>query len=43
MQREDLMSSDVLSEIVLLVSGFVIFVTLLLVAMAALTQTATLA
>jgi hypothetical protein len=42
MHREDLMNADMLSEILLLVSGFVIFVTLLLIVVAALTQTATL-
>ena len=42
MHREDLMSADVLSEILLLVSGSVIFVALLLTLVAALTQTAAL-
>lgn len=40
MHREDLMNSDMLSEILLLVSGTMILVTLLLILMAALTQTA---
>ena len=40
MHREDLMNADMLSEILLLVSGSVIFVTLLLILVAALTQTA---
>ena len=39
MHREDLMNADVLSEILLLVSGFMILVTLLLILLAALTQT----
>jgi hypothetical protein len=39
---EDLMNSDVPSEILLLVSGSLIFVTLLLILVAALTQTAAL-
>ena len=39
MHREDLVSGDMLSEILLLVSGSVIFVTLLLILVAALTQT----
>ncbi len=42
MHREDLMNPDMLSEILLLVSGSVIFVTLLLILAAALTQTAAL-
>jgi len=42
MHREDLMSADMLSEILLLVSGFVILVTLLLIGVTALTQTAAL-
>ena len=42
MHREDLMNADMLSEIVLLVSGSVMFVTLLLILVAALTQTAAL-
>jgi hypothetical protein len=42
MYREDLVSADMLSEILLLVSGSVIFVTLLLILLAALTQTAAL-
>jgi hypothetical protein len=42
MHREDLMNADMLSEILLLVSGSVIFVTLLLILAAALTQTAAL-
>ena len=40
MHREDLMNADTLSEIVLLVSGTMILVTLLLILWAALTQTA---
>jgi hypothetical protein len=36
------MSADVLSEILLLVSGIAVFVTLLLIVVAALTPTATL-
>ena len=40
MHPEDLMSADMLSEILLLVSGSVIFVTLLLILAAVLTQTA---
>jgi hypothetical protein len=43
MHREDLMNADMLSEIVLLVSGTMILVTLLLILWAALTQTAALA
>jgi len=39
MHRQDLMNADMLSEILLLVSGSVIFVTLLLILVAALTQT----
>jgi hypothetical protein len=42
MHPEDLMNADMLSEILLLVSGSVIFVTLLLILAAALTQTAAL-
>ena len=42
MYREDLVRADMLSEILLLVSGSVIFVTLLLILVAALTQTAAL-
>jgi hypothetical protein len=42
MYREDLVSADMLSEILLLVCGSVIFVTLLLILVAALTQTAAL-
>jgi hypothetical protein len=42
MHREDLMNADVLSEILLLVSGSLIFITLLLILVAALTQTAAL-
>ena len=42
MHREDLMNADMLSEIVLLVSGSVMFVALLLILVAALTQTAAL-
>ena len=40
MHPEDLMNADMLSEILLLVSGTMIFVTLLLILWAALTQTA---
>jgi hypothetical protein len=40
MHREDLMNADMLSEILPLVSGSVILVTLLLILVAALTQTA---
>ena len=43
MHPEELMSADLLSEILLLVSGSVILVTLLLILVAALTQTAALA
>jgi hypothetical protein len=39
MHREDLMNADMLSQILLLVSGSVILVTLLLILVAALTQT----
>ena len=39
MHREDLMNADLLSEILLLVSGTMIFVTLLLILVAALTRT----
>ena len=42
MHREDLMNADILSEILLLATGSVIFVTLLLILAAALTQTAAL-
>ncbi len=42
MHPEELMSADLLSEILLLVSGSVILVTLLLILVAALTQTAAL-
>ncbi len=42
MHREDLMNADMLSEILLLVSGTMILVTLLLILLAALTQTAAL-
>jgi len=42
MHPEELMSGDLLSEILLLVSGSVILVTLLLILVAALTQTAAL-
>jgi hypothetical protein len=42
MHREELMNPDMLSEIILLVSGTVIFVMLLLITVAALTQTAAL-
>jgi hypothetical protein len=40
MHREDLMNADMLSEILLLVSGSVIFVMLVLILVAALMQTA---
>jgi hypothetical protein len=40
MHREDLMNADMLSEILLLVSGTMILVTLLLILVAALTRTA---
>jgi hypothetical protein len=40
MHREDLMNADMLSEILLLVSGTMILITLLLILLAALTQTA---
>jgi hypothetical protein len=43
MHPEDLMNPDMLSEIIVLVSGTVIFVTLFMILMAALTQTAALA
>jgi hypothetical protein len=43
MHREDLMNADMLSEILLLVSGTMIVITLLLILLAALTQTAALA
>jgi hypothetical protein len=42
MHPEDLMNSDLPSEILLLVSGSLILVTLLLILVAALTQTAAL-
>jgi hypothetical protein len=42
MHPEDLMNPDVFSEILLLVSGSMILVTLLLILVAALTQTAAL-
>jgi hypothetical protein len=42
MHREDLMNADMLSEILLLVSGTMILVTLLLILVAALAQTAAL-
>jgi len=42
MHREDLMNADMLSEILLLVSGTMIQATLLLILWAALTQTAAL-
>ena len=42
MHREDLMNADMLSEIVLLVSGTMIVVTLLLILVAALTRIAAL-
>jgi len=42
MHREDLMNPDMLSEILLVISGTVILITLLLIAAAALTQTAAL-
>jgi hypothetical protein len=42
MHPEDVMNADMPSEILLLASGFVIFVTLFLVLVAALTQTAAL-
>jgi hypothetical protein len=42
MHREDLMNADTLSELLLLVCGSVIFVALLLILLAALTQTAAL-
>jgi hypothetical protein len=43
MHREDLINADMLSEILLLVSGTMIVVTLLLILWAALTQAAALA
>ena len=43
MHREDLMNADMLSEILLLVSGTMIVVALLLILWAALTQAAALA
>jgi hypothetical protein len=42
MHPEDLMKTDMLSEIILLVSGSLIFATLLLILVVALTQTAAL-
>jgi hypothetical protein len=42
MHPEDLMNADMLSEILLLVSGTIILFTLLLILVAALTQTAAL-
>ena len=42
MHPEDLMNPDMLSEIIVLVSGTVIFVTLFMILMVALTQTAAL-
>ena len=42
MHPEDLMNADMLSEILLLVSGSLMLVTLLLILVAALTQTAVL-
>jgi hypothetical protein len=39
MHPEDLMSGDLLSEILLLVSGSLVFVSLMLILVAALTQT----
>ena len=42
MHPEDLMNADMLSEILLLVSGTMILVTLVLILVAALTQTAAL-
>ena len=42
MHPEDVMNSDMPSEVLLLVSGSLIFVTLLLILLAALTQTAAL-
>ncbi len=42
MHPEDVMNPDMLSEIIVLVSGTVIFVTLFMIFMAALTQTAAL-
>jgi hypothetical protein len=42
MHPEDLLNADMLSEILLLVSGTMILVTLLLILVAALTQTAAL-
>jgi hypothetical protein len=43
MHREDLMNADMLSEMLLLVSGTMILITFLLILLAALTQTAALA
>ena len=42
MHREDLMNADMLSDILLLVSGTIILITLLLILLAALTRTAAL-
>jgi hypothetical protein len=42
MHREDLLNADMLSEILLLVSGSLIFFTFFLILVAALTQTAAL-
>ena len=42
MHREDLLNADMLGEILLLVSGSLIFFTFLLILVAALTQTAAL-
>jgi hypothetical protein len=42
MHREDLMNADLLSETLLVVSGTMILVTLLLILVAALTETAAL-
>ena len=43
MHREDLMNADMLSDIVLLVSGTIILITLLFILLAALTRTSALA
>jgi hypothetical protein len=43
MHREDLMNADMLSDILLLVSGTMILITLLLILLAALTRTTALA
>jgi hypothetical protein len=40
MHQEDLVNADILSEILLVISGSVIVVTLLVILVAALTQTA---